>query len=94
MNQPRKKPISDQTELFRQILITLLKRTDDQTIATNQLTKQVQSLNKQIHGLIIDAFSTRKGSVVPKGKREITTAVALVIYALTVLALAWKGCAF
>lgn len=85
MENPLKhRPASDQTELFRQILMTLLKRSYDQTAAIDSLSKEVSKLSK-----------VESDSIIPKGKpQQITTAVALIIFALTILALILKGCGY
>jgi len=80
-NPLKRRPSSDQTELFRQILMTLLKRSYDQTAAIDSLTKEISKISKG------------EESIIPRGKpQQITTAVALIIFALTILALILKGC--
>ena len=73
---------SDQFEIFFQVLKKLLKNSYDQSVALKTIQLQLAEINN-------DEENETKNK---KSKTEITTVVALVVFALTILALILAKC--
>lgn len=87
--RPKKKQDSDSMATFTETLLGVIRAVRQNG---EQITQLIERQNDLIAWLTLNKMPSRPPAWIPTGKKEITTVMALVVFALTVLAIILASC--